>query len=248
MSEVLYRDCYRKYKMVLHKTNKTKIDPGLKQKQKQSCTHVKVVGKVQKKMQRQRLGRGDEETHPQVAGNTETVCIPHNLLTVGGHLDKRCSSFQACVSPLWKDHLHSWGSVVLSSRMDVEGKAHSRIPGQSLGPWRFLGSLRVRREGDMKDRLGGSFHLDEKTERSCSLPFGAVSFCGEPLLSEDTSPGEHVMGLGGGCHPGHSLKPEAELRKVTGLPPWGTRQTHGLSGPDLAERQKWVTQRALICF
>lgn len=59
-------------------------------------------------MQRQHLGCGDEETHLQVAGDAVTVCIPDKLLTLGGHLDKLCSSFQAYVFPLSRDHIPGW--------------------------------------------------------------------------------------------------------------------------------------------
>ena len=50
MSEVLYRDCHRKHKMVSLKTDKNQT---LAQKGDVSCTHRKVTGRGQKKIQGQ---------------------------------------------------------------------------------------------------------------------------------------------------------------------------------------------------
>lgn len=54
MPKVLHRDYYRERKIILLKTNKTKTDLDLKQKEEMSCTHMNVMGNVQKKMHRWR--------------------------------------------------------------------------------------------------------------------------------------------------------------------------------------------------
>ena len=60
------------------------------------------------------------------------------------------------------------GSVVLRTRREGVSKAHRR-PKQ--GPWRLPDSPSVRGEGNVRDRLGGGFHLGNMTKRSSRLIF-----------------------------------------------------------------------------
>lgn len=143
--------------------------------------------------------------------------IPHESLKPVWHLDKCCQPSQDSVSPSVKgDPVNGF----LRSKRDTVGRACGRVLG-------MVHSVSVNGEpacqvwsGDERKAGKGFAVRWYACTWNGSQPAldGAVNLDGEPLVSEDTFQGEHVLGLRCGCHHGHLLKCWAELRKVTGFP------------------------------
>ena len=198
---------------------------------------MKVMGKVWKRMQRQQHHGGDKETHLQVAGDAELVCIPHKPF---GQMMLNLSKpvFLLC------KRTRFLGTVVLKSRRDVEGKAQSRALSrvwvQEGYQKAWVGCGGVWRAYERQ--AGRKFSFRWKTEKTnqptfwCSeLPWGASAFWGHlwKLI---------CFGVQRGWSPWPFTEVWGWAEEGDWASPWGTRVTHGLSSPDLAERQKWVTQ------